>query len=380
MNEQKTKVLYLVNIPSPYRVDFFNELGKHCELTVLFEKQTSKERNDSWHKNHFVNFKGIFLKGIKVRNNLTLCLGVTKYLNKKKYDIIVVGGYATPTGMLTIETLKLKKIPFILNIDGGIVKKDENWRFFLKKHFISSATYWLSTGEHTNKYLLKYGALKENIFLYPFTSLHRKDLLTIPINSNEKNKLKKELKIQEEKIVLSIGQFIPRKGFDTLLKAAEKIPEKYGIYIVGGEPPTEYIDLKTKMNLHNVHFIGFKSKEELIKFYKTSDLFVLPTREDIWGLVINEAMSFGLPVITTNKCVAGLELIEENKNGYIIQVNDSDMLGERINKILSNGTLHEQISLNNIKKIQAFTIEKMALKHIEIFKTIVNKGPKEHGY
>ena len=50
-----------------------------------------------------------------------------------------------------------------------------------------------------------------------------------------------------------------------------------------------------------------------------SDLFVLPTREDIWGLVINEAMSFGLPIITTRKCIAGTELITDGENGYLLE-------------------------------------------------------------
>ena len=56
------KVLWLTNIPSPYRVDFFNELGKQCELTVLFEKQASDERDDSWKKFNTDYFMPVFLK------------------------------------------------------------------------------------------------------------------------------------------------------------------------------------------------------------------------------------------------------------------------------------------------------------------------------
>ena len=76
------------------------------------------------------------------------------------------------------------------------------------------------------------------------------------------------------------------------------------------------------MNLNNVHFIDFKNKDTLKEYYHVADVFVLPTREDIWGLVINEALAYGLPVITTDKCMAGLEMIENGKNGYIIPVND----------------------------------------------------------
>ena len=78
----------------------------------------------------------------------------------------------------------------------------------------------------------------------------------------------------------------------------------------------EYINYISEHQLTNVFFFDFMNKELLFKYYQISDLFVLPTREDIWGLVINEAMANGLPIITTDKCVAGKELI--NDNGYII--------------------------------------------------------------
>lgn len=128
------------------------------------------------------------------------------------------------------------------------------------------------------------------------------------------------------------------------------------------------------MDLTNVHFINFKSKDELIKYYKASDLFVLPTRGDVWGLVINEAMAHGLPVITTDQCVAGIELIKNDENGFIIPVNDSGMLKRRIVEILENEQNAEKMSRENLKKIKGYTIEKMAVKHINIFKSIVNKG------
>ena len=63
------KVLFLTNIPSPYRVDFFNEIGKYCDLTVLFEKGFSNERDTSWKNYSFDNFKGIFLKGKSIKTD-----------------------------------------------------------------------------------------------------------------------------------------------------------------------------------------------------------------------------------------------------------------------------------------------------------------------
>ena len=59
--DNTVKILFLTNVPAPYRVDFFNELGKMCQLTVLFEKDSSDERDRSWKKYRFENFEGIVL-------------------------------------------------------------------------------------------------------------------------------------------------------------------------------------------------------------------------------------------------------------------------------------------------------------------------------
>ena len=82
------KVLFLTNIPSPYRVNFFNELGKLCELTVVFERGASSERDDSWKNFHSEHFRAIVLKGKKQGVDSAFCPGVIKYLKKKAENYI----------------------------------------------------------------------------------------------------------------------------------------------------------------------------------------------------------------------------------------------------------------------------------------------------
>ena len=167
------------------------------------------------------------------------------------------------------------------------------------------------------------------------------------------------------KVILSIGQFIHRKGFDVLLKAAASLQEGANLYIVGGEPTEEYLKMCADLALTNVHFLGFMKKEKLVKYYQAADLFVLPTREDIWGLVINEAMAFGLPVITTDRCVAGLELVEDGLNGYIVPVGDVAALAEKMNAVLSSD--FAAMGAAALEKVRPYTIENMAATHVEIF-------------
>lgn len=169
-----------------------------------------------------------------------------------------------------------------------------------------------------------------------------------------------------KKVVISVGQFIPRKGFDVLLNAWKNCNKEYDLYIIGAEPTAEYIDIKNRLKLDNVYFEGFKTKEILKEYYRAADLFVLPTREDIWGLVVNEAMANGLPVITTSRCVAGLELVEDGVNGFIVPTDDSTMLSMRINEVLENDSLRYKMAIESLKRIRPYTIENMSKIHWKI--------------
>ena len=365
------KVLFLTNIPSPYRVDFFDELGKLCDLTVLYERMYAKGRNENWKSSKGKYFREIFLKGIMIGNDTAICFSVLRYLQDKSYDLIVVGGYSTPTGMIAINYLDAKKIPFILNCDGGMIKNDNPIKHFIKNHFIKRASSWLSPSRISDEYLENYGAKGNKIYRYPFTSVKQENILNNLLTVSEKKIIREKLGIKEKKMIVAIGQFIYRKGFDILLNSSEYISKDIGVYIIGGEPPQEYISRKMELNLNNVYFVGFKNKNELIEYYKAADLFVLPTREDIWGLVINESMANGLPVITTNKCVAGMELIDNQANGFIIPVEDEVTLYEKINTILEDDKLLKKMSENSLEKISEYTIENMAKRHILIFRDFI---------
>lgn len=363
------RVLFLTNIPSPYRVDFFNEFGKYCDLTVTFEGVKATDRNDKWKGEKAKNYKPVFLKGIRTGSDNFFCPEIIKVL-KQKWDRIIVGVYSSPTSMLAIEYMKFKKIPFYLQSDGGFIKDDSLIKFWIKKHFISSANYWLTTGEIPVNYLVHYGAQKDKCYIFPFTSIRQRDIdNAMLVEQSGKEYLRKKLSMAEKKIVITVGRFSYQngygKGYDTLMKAAEIFSDDIGVYIIGDKPTQEFVEWKENKSLNHVYFVGFKSKEELKEYYAAADLFVLMTREDVWELVVNEAMTFGLPIITTDKCVAGIELVQNGKNGFIIPVDDVKSLVDKTNYILKNDRSSEFGVLSR-KIIQDYTIETMSEAHLEI--------------
>ncbi len=359
------RILFLTNFASPYRVRFFDELGKYLDVTVLYSERIREitHRNTAWFEDGAGGFHPVQLEKERKIGGKKLCVDVISWL-KKDYDHIIIGGYSSPTAILAMIWLRLHRIPFFMEVDGGLIRQDSRLKFFVKKTLVTMASRWLSTGRHTTSYLTHYGAKADRIQEYPFTSFYARDILPQIVSPEEKASLRVRLDIPEKNMVLAIGQFIHRKGFDVLLQAAQSLPKDVGIYIVGGEATEEYWALREKLGVNQVHFLGFQKKERLAEFYKAADLFVLPTREDIWGLVINEAMAYGLPVITTDRCVAGLELIEEDVNGYIVPVEDAATLAEKIRNALASDL--EAMGRKSLEKIQPYTLENMAKVHADI--------------
>lgn len=366
------KILIVTELLAPYRVSWFNELGKEAEVTVLYTKESEESRESNWLSSKPEQCVCKKLNGIRILQK-EICFSLIKEF-KVDYDIILLDGYGFITQMLGILYLKWSNREFIMNIDGGLIKENENSIIRgIKKFFIKAPSYYLSSSKTTDKYLEFYGANKENIFHHHFTTLFNDDIANEILSGERKKIIRENLDIKEKNIIVSVGRFIESKGFDILIKSAQHIRNDTGIYIIGGNPTKQYLEIINKYNIDNVHFVGFKNKTELKEYYKMADLFVLPTRGDVWGLVINEAMACGLPIITTDKCVAGLELVQNFENGFIVPVDDINQLSKKINLILSDDGTHAKMAMKSLEKIKDYTIENMTKKHIDIFYKIMNE-------
>lgn len=358
------RVLFITNYASPYRVCFYDELAKQMDVTVLFSDriQDKKHRSADW----FISGEGCF-RAVQLEKRVAgrnLCLDVTDWL-KQKWDAIVVCGYAYPTIVLAMAWLRLHRIPFYMEVDGGLIREDSGYKYWFKRLLVSRASAWISSGRYTTNYLVHYGAREDAVYQYPFTSLWQREIPAAVPTAEEKKQLRQTLEMPEEKIVLYVGRFDPKKGMDDLLQITPVLEQNTGIYFVGGEPTEAHLSFCEAHGLHNVHFVGFKKKEALEAYYRASDLLVLPTKSDVWGLVINEAMAQGLPVITTDRCVAGLELVENGVNGYIVPVDDNEALTRAVRSALEQD--YRRMGRSSLEKIRPYTIENMAAAHVEIF-------------
>lgn len=183
--------------------------------------------------------------------------------------------------------------------------------------------------------------------------------------------INKRYKLKNKKVVLFTGKLTPQKGVQYLLKAAKDI--KGHIYIIGDGPEMKNLeDLSYKLNLGNVHFLGYMGddkKEEFKEFYYRADVLVTPS---VWdeplGLVILEAMSCKTPVVATRK--GGIPLAVKNGvNGFLVRPRSSQQIAEAVNKLLANDELRKKMGEAARQTVERkFTWKKIAQKYIRVYK------------
>ena len=368
------RVMFLTNIPSPYRVVFFNMLGMKCDLTVVFESYTEKNRR--WKVETGSNFKSVFLPGFSVATEFHINPSIIRHIKRYKYDVIIISGYSSPTDMMAISYLKRHKIPFIFSADGGFAKIGGNSLINdIKHYFISSANLYMSSGIMCDEYFKSHGINPNKIRRYNFSSITCSDL-DAPLSLDARIKTLKKKYDLKEKVVISVGQFIKRKGFDILLDIWGHVRlNDVTLLLVGGGPQgKKYRKIIKEKNLKNVQIAGFLPRAKLFDLYRISDLFVFTTRYDIWGMTLSEAMACGLPVISSPNAASAHDLVHDGVNGYIENLHKPIAWARKIEEILEDEDL--KLSYGRVSKriMQDYTMEHMVSDYMKAIKEIMPRG------
>lgn len=360
------KIAWISNAPSPYKVAFMNLLGQQVSLTCLFEKEREEDRNASWYDYNHLNFTSISLNKENAKEEIQKVA--------RECDLLINSDYSNSLCRYAVMQFHKYKKQTILHADGGLAIPrgllDYVISFVMRKN-----DYFLSSGEETDRYFQYYKVPESKILHYHFACMSKEELDVCKRKREEKMELRKKLNIQESQMVLSVGQQIPRKGFDVLVAAMEKLPT-VGLYIVGGEGEENVKTYIKEKQLTNIHFVPFLNKEELGEYYAASDLFAFATRYDIWGLVINEAMAYGLPIVSTDKCVAALQMNHYNDNIKIVPSEDVDALYLAIKEVLEDDTLRSRYMENVRSTIQSFTFEEMCHDFLYAIEYVLTKDEK----
>ncbi len=358
------KVLFVFNHPAPYKVELLKRIAPWIDLMVLFERQKNRDRDPRFYQNESLSFPHRFLKGIAFGKENFLSSEIRKEIKKNHYDLIVMNGYSTLAEILAIRYMIRKKIPYALYVNGGFIHTDSAWKYRFKTKLISHAFRYYAPSEKIDSYLLHYGARKEDIRYYPYATISEKEIATSPLSKEEKENILQSYHLPTKTpIFISVGQFIPRKNMMLLLEIFRLHPNLHLLLVGGGKEETKYRQYMEQYHMNNVTILPFLPRKQLFPLMRACHSLILLSKEDIYGHVINEALSQGIGVIASDKIIAAQTLIQNGIQGYIVSNQNHDMIHQAIELSLQKSFFDEAIAV-----AKQNTYEQSAACHIALWK------------
>ena len=312
---RKMKLVVLTNIIAPYRLPIYSVLAEHFDLLVL---HGGKEANrDSWRNTEeaLLNATVVRAWGWQIRHArkvngeifdekfIHITPGIVPHLLRFRPDAII----STEMGFRSMIALAygtvFRKPVWIWW--GGTLHSERtigSLRKALRKGFASCVERWVTYGQASTEYLLHLGVKRDRI-LESQNAVEEERFKTIG---------EPAWVIQPRPVVLHVGQFIERKGIGLLLDAAASLQRhgfEFSLLLVGEGREKETLERRARtLGLKNVQFRPAQPPDKMPSVYRSADVLVFPTLEDIWGLVANEAILSGIPVLCSKYAGCAVEL------------------------------------------------------------------------
>lgn len=351
------RVLYLTNYHNPYRDNFFELLGIECHLTVLFEQVNDEFRDRSWFENmHSEHYDSEYL------SSPNLCTRTIYELIgaiQRDWDVVVVGCYNSPVQMFAILYMKMKKIKYVINSDGPLYASRNPIKSFFRKTILSGANGYLVAGDESIESLADVVGEDVPIASYPFGSLTEKQLEDAARISEK----------QEPDLVVCVGNFERCKGIDVLLGAVKDMKDIRVAIIGVGKRCGELREFITNKNINaKIEIVPFMPLDKLMHVFARARVFVLPSRQECWGLVVNESAAVGVPIVSTWGSGAAVEFLKEKYSCFLAEPGNSSSLYLVLRKALTL-TEEERMEYSQYLKEKAkyYSIEKAVRVHMSYF-------------
>jgi glycosyltransferase involved in cell wall biosynthesis len=316
------RIAVIANMVDPNRVALHELVSQQDGIELLLVYETGMEANRSWKVPPDLPFRHIRLRSASIDLHR---LGVDGYLHLPlrplepvrsfRPDVVVGAGGGVWSSPANIGAFALRGregwafVPW-----WGSFPKDkpsfgrklsEPW----VRHFLSHSDLCLAYGTRATRELQRLGVPAAAIRCVPNAVPH----------GEPKPKRQPHRPVR----FLFVGQLIPRKGVAELLAAFAQLPEGE-LYIAGDGPLRPLV--AEAVDGGRVTYVGHVDRPALQELYSESDVLVLPSRYEVWGLVINEALEHGLAVIATQAVGAVDDLVVDDVNGYVTRPEDADEL------------------------------------------------------
>lgn len=329
-------VTVLTNILSPYRIPLFEALAQTGSFDLSVVCLTDSQRNREWRSNtDEVAFESTVLSGYSMHSyRLDRSIGINPsvitYLRHHDPDVLVVGGYSDMTSWVALSYAKLTGVPLVLWTGSWeqSARLSNPVTDTLKRLFIRQASTWVTYGSRAEDMVVTYGADRDRVYQATNTVdtewfREQSQHTGTPPESGGPLEL------------LYCGQLIPRKNLTVVFDAIDAMsPEEVRFTIVGDGPARSELADCAKTVTPEVRFEGYIDRDELPRYYASADALVLPSKREVWGLVVNEALACGTAAIVSERCGCASDLIDPGFNGFCFDPTDSESLRCAIDRLI----------------------------------------------
>ena len=381
----KRRVAIITEIIAPYRVPVFNALARTSSIDphVIFLSENDPSLRDWRVCTEEIRFSYNVLPSWRRRvagYNFLLNWGLERQLRKISPDILICGGYNYVGSWQAARWCTNNGVPLVLWAESTDRDNRRGYALveFLKKYFLTRCDGCVAAGQSTFEYLVSLGVPEHAIVTAPDAVDNDYFTRRSELVRSEAAHYRIMYKLPE-RYFLYVGRLIRAKGvFDLLDAYAALSPElrsEIALVVAGdGHSRSELERRAGAIHPGRVHFAGFLQREDLAPVYALADMLVFPTHSDPWGLVVNEGMAAGLPVITTTAAGCAADLVSNKRNGLVIPAGDSKNLAAAMSLLACSPELRKQFGACSREKIKKNSPEACARGLAEAAASVARKA------
>lgn len=330
--------IFITNLPSFYKIRLYNHIASRQKIFVIFTETSEADRNEDFYKGK-CNFDYVNIGNL---GKISKMFAVAKLLLSSKYKMLVIGGWDSLANWCAAFVSAKKHNALVIESSvfesstGGI-------KGFLKRVFMSRISTVFASGiaQRELARALHFGG---NI-------ITTKGVGIFNIRPQAEYKYKSEIKN-----FIYVGRFVACKNLEFLLSAFAKLPN-LNLTLVG------FGNLEAKLKSaapRNVSFTGAVDNDKLWDYYKKSDVLILPSLSEPWGLVVEEAFNNGIPALTSVNVGCNGEVAVEGENSLHFSPSDENSLIAAIKKIC-DPEIYNKLALN----ISKYNFEDIAMEQVK---------------
>jgi len=367
----RPRVAIISEIISPYRLPVFNSLAANAnlDLHIVFLSETDPSLREWRIYRDEIRFRYDVLPNWRRRiagYNVLINWDLYQHLDRISPDIVLCGGYSYMASWQAARWCGQHGVPLVLWSES--TPYDNRGEFmaveFLKNRFLRNCRAFVVPGRSAFDYLVSLGVPEAEILTAPNTvdnEFFGRRALAVRMNAAS-CRARYGL---PQRFFLYCGRLTKAKGvFDALDAYASlgtDLRSDVGFVFVGNGHAKSDLEATAK-NIYpgKVQFAGFVHREDLPAFYGLADMLIFPTHSDPWGLVVNEAMASGLPIITTSVAGCSADLVENGRNGFVVKAGAIDQLSSAMDLLSRNHDMRSRFAAHSEEHIRSYSPEACA--------------------